>query len=257
MYYICPNIIKPLTKAAQLSYAELVGCYELQWFVSHFWGMQFRHFVASLQQHAQAAGADWQSQRYWVCTFANNQWSVEEELGSGCEQSSFYLALRSPSCRGTAMVLDEQAWPLTRSWCLFELTQTMLLTDHQRGRFDGLALCTSTGPLGAGGSVDVALGLARRLSALKLEDASASSAEDKQMIDDKVLGMPGGFPAVNQYIRAEMRDALLRVCDAFKSDLQEVVKALDQSSPLPEPDLEGGPSPSSSPRKRGSRCTGA
>lgn len=44
MYYVCSNIVKPLTEPFQLSFAEVVGPTAMQWFVSHYWGMAVRHF---------------------------------------------------------------------------------------------------------------------------------------------------------------------------------------------------------------------
>ena len=38
MYYMDANIVKPLTMASKLSYAELVGPQDAMWFVSHWWG---------------------------------------------------------------------------------------------------------------------------------------------------------------------------------------------------------------------------
>lgn len=65
----------------------------------------------------------WDETTYWVCTLSINQHAVKAELGSGDPlDSSFYLAMRSEGCRGTAMVIDSDGWPLTRSWCLFEVS---------------------------------------------------------------------------------------------------------------------------------------
>ena len=44
MYYVCSNIVKPLTEPSQLSFVELIGPTEMKWFVSHYWGMAVRHF---------------------------------------------------------------------------------------------------------------------------------------------------------------------------------------------------------------------
>ena len=109
MYYLCSNIVKPLTFADKLSYAELVGPSSVQWFCSHFWGMPFLHFIDCLKGHAAN-----EMTCYWICTFSNNQWKVAEELGSQVEDSSFYLALHGSTCCGTLFVLDEKALPLTR-----------------------------------------------------------------------------------------------------------------------------------------------
>ena len=53
MYYVCANIITPLTEPSRLSYAEFAGPCEAVWFVSHFWGTSFRHFVQAVQKHEQ------------------------------------------------------------------------------------------------------------------------------------------------------------------------------------------------------------
>lgn len=39
MYYICSNLVTPLTEDCKLSYAELVGPKRVHWFVSHYWGI--------------------------------------------------------------------------------------------------------------------------------------------------------------------------------------------------------------------------
>mmetsp|Transcript_56472 Transcript_56472/g.171979 ORF Transcript_56472/g.171979 Transcript_56472/m.171979 type:complete len:220 (+) Transcript_56472:1-660(+) len=52
MYYVSENIVKALTKPHKVSYAEFVGPRALSWFVSHFWGMPFRHCVESVRLHA-------------------------------------------------------------------------------------------------------------------------------------------------------------------------------------------------------------
>ena len=48
MYYVCENLVKPLTKEVRLSYAELVGAHRVQWFISHFWGTSFQHFTEAV-----------------------------------------------------------------------------------------------------------------------------------------------------------------------------------------------------------------
>eukprot|EP00913_Durusdinium_trenchii_P018448 g17331.t1 len=74
--------------------------------------------------------------------------------------------------------------PLTRAWCLFEVLQTKEI-QNKRPDFEGLWLCTSTGVLHEGkAGVDVALHLAKRLSNLRLEDATASVQKDKDMTLD-------------------------------------------------------------------------
>ena len=47
MYYVVANIIKPLTRETQLSYAEMAGPFDTQWFVSC---SQLRSHMPSAQQ---------------------------------------------------------------------------------------------------------------------------------------------------------------------------------------------------------------
>ncbi|CAE7707266.1 crt [Symbiodinium sp. CCMP2592] len=194
MYYLCSNIVRPLTKPLQLSYAEMVGPSTMVWFVSHYWGTAFAHFVDAIRKHAETSlGArvmDLHLVTYWICTFSNNQWQVSSELGESWEFSSFYLALRSTGYKGTVMVLDEAVRPLTRSWCLFELLQTALLSQEKG--IPGLFLATDSGVMNFGQcSMDIAVTLSKNMSTLRLQDASASSTKDKEMIDNLVLAQPG------------------------------------------------------------------
>jgi len=145
-YYLDPCIVKPLTFAKRLSYSELVGPKQVQWFISHWWGTEFRITCATIYKHAHAIAYEkeghdeekepeaWKQITYWICTFSNNQWKVKDEVGATYQESSFYLAVRSQSCKGTCMILDERAMPLTRAWCLFELLETMIREQDGRRR---------------------------------------------------------------------------------------------------------------------------
>jgi len=230
MYYVATNIIKPLTKPSRLSYAEVVGPQPVDWFVSHYWGTSFAHFVFSIKKHSETvveAPRSAADVSYWICSFSNNQWELEMEIGSSWEDSSFYLALLSTTCVGTAMVLDDEAWPLTRAWCLFEVLQTKIIRT-KRDDFQGLYLCTSTGVLQKGkAGVDVAMRIAERLTKLRLENATASVQKDKEMIDDLVSKMPGGFAEVNRFVKSNIAEALRTMQAAFTSDLEKLLTTLD------------------------------
>lgn len=232
MYYLCANLVLPLTKPHQLSYAELAGPKDVVWFVSHFWGSPFRHFVDSIRKHSQtvAGPTDWHVTPYWACTFSNNQWRVDEEMGTDCENSSFHLALRSTTCAGTAMVVDGEALPLTRSWCLYEVLTTLNLTQL-RPDFHGLWLCTDTGVLNQGAArADIAMCIAKRLANLRLEDASASKQKDKENIDERVRTMDGGFPAVNGFVRSSIQKAIVATKHVLENDFTEVLARLSSTS---------------------------
>ena len=195
MYYVCSNLVQPLTKPFKLSYAELVGPTETAWFVSHYWGMGFRHFVDAVACHARSKEAAGVDANYWICTFSNNQWRIEEELGDGAwQESSFFKALRGPSCKGTVMVLDEAALPLQRAWCLFEVLQTNLRSAEDTG-FLGFRLCTSTGVLNEGGvGTDLCMTIAGKLVVLDLRNAQASNQNDLQMIKSLVEAQAASMP---------------------------------------------------------------
>jgi len=247
MYYLCSNIVMPLTARDRLSYAELAGPSPVSWFVSHYWGMPFQHFVECLKGHA----AD-RTTSYWICTFANNQWKVTEELGEEVQCSSFYLALRSSSCQGTLVVLDEEVLPLTRSWCLFELFQTEMLS-REGGDFRGLLLGTSTGVMNYGqSSVDLALKISKKLSTLRLQDAQASCPHDKRIIDEAVASHPGGFEAVNSFLIESVQAALHQTEVRFREDfarlhqdLSRTAKKAEKSQAVPKDTVPEAPAASS------------
>eukprot|EP00928_Gymnodinium_smaydae_P022592 TRINITY_DN18926_c0_g1_i1.p1 TRINITY_DN18926_c0_g1~~TRINITY_DN18926_c0_g1_i1.p1 ORF type:complete len:1602 (-),score=183.61 TRINITY_DN18926_c0_g1_i1:53-4360(-) len=212
MYYLNPNILLPLTAKHKMSFAEVVGPKKVEWFISHFWGTAIMYTVDAVKNHAMTVcqTRSWKDISYWICTFCNNQYRVSEELGHGYENSSFYLTLRSGLCLGTCMILDKDALPLTRSWCLFELLQTILLEEMKLfSNFNGLLFCTNTGVVNYGSaSVDVSRGIGRRLATLKLQDAHAFDANDQAMIHGLVRDTMGGFEPMNEKLRVHIRHAL-------------------------------------------------
>lgn len=211
MYYVCANIVQPLTKPFQVSFVELVGPSPMEWFVSHYWGMGVRHFNDAIRKHAESFGSsrDPRGLAYWVCTFSNSQWHVKAELGDGnWKESSFCLALKSPLCRGTAMIIDENVYPLQRIWCLFEVYHTIQFSqsgDH----FQGLLLCTSTGVLQEGrAGTDVAVKVGECAKNLDTRAAEASNEKDKAMIHELIKKMEGGFDGLNKFVRETIWHAL-------------------------------------------------
>lgn len=230
MYYIDPNIVRPLTAKRKLSFAECVGPHDVQWFISHWWGTAFQDTCSAIQRHAKSfsPSADpdaWLSITYWICTFANNQYKIPEELGKTHQESSFYLALHSSTCCGTCMVLDDRAVPLTRSWCLFELLQTLDL--ETRSGHQGLVFGTSTGVLNKGAAtVELALRIGDRLSVLSLEDATASSMKDQEVIHRLVLEEKGAFQQIDKELRDHVRSALQTCNDKVDEDFRGIFNRL-------------------------------
>ena len=84
------------------------------WWAGSYWGEEFLKFLAALEHFA--ATIPEADPVFWICSFANNQHSVD--LGSDLADSPFEHALASPSCKGVVMVLDSEASTLTRVWCL-------------------------------------------------------------------------------------------------------------------------------------------
>ncbi|CAK9051636.1 EGF and pentraxin domain-containing protein 1 [Durusdinium trenchii] len=232
MYYVCPNLVKPLTKEKEVSFAEFVGCDLVDWFISHFWGLPFCDFILSLQQHAKHHAENWEDVRYWICTFSNNQWKMDEEIPRDAPptESSFFKALTSPTCLGTGMMMDVDVTPLKRSWCLFEMLHTFRQRDHTQERpiaFQGLLMLTPQGVLNTGrGSLDTALRIGQRLTTLKLEEATAAEIADKEKIDAEVRAQEGGFPAINAKLRSEICQVLEQMASTFTEDLSELARQL-------------------------------
>ena len=168
-----------------------------------------------------------------ICTFSNSQWHVKEELGNGrWQESSFYLSLISPQCRGTAMIIDELVQPLQRIWCLFEVYQTICLSRH--GPSQGLLLCTSTGVLQEGNAgTDVAVAVARKISSLDTRTAEASNEADHMMIHALIEQMPGGFDAMNAFVRETISDALKSSHLQYERAFVDLVQTLDSQPVQP------------------------
>lgn len=97
--------------------------------------------------------------------------------------------------------------PLQRIWCLFEVYHTIHLS--RSGNFQGLLLCTSTGVLQEGkAGTDVAVAVAKTAAELDTENAQATSEEDRLMICQLIEQMPGGFEAMNTFVRDTICNAL-------------------------------------------------
>mmetsp|Transcript_58109 Transcript_58109/g.103211 ORF Transcript_58109/g.103211 Transcript_58109/m.103211 type:complete len:910 (+) Transcript_58109:38-2767(+) len=207
-YYVVGNIIKPLAKPKKVSYAELVGPRAAEWFVSHYWGTPFRDFCDSLAKHASGESGDHDS-AYWVCFCANNQFDIAHEIGDKVHESSFFLALQG-GVKGTCLVLDARALPLTRSWCIFEMLQTFRL-ESTTPAFSGLFFCTASGVLNRGeGSAELVSNLGERIALLDMEKSQASDPGDDHMIKEEVISSLGSFSNMNSIIRSKTIDIVLQ-----------------------------------------------
>jgi len=156
LYAVDVYIVTPLSKPAQAgecparrhdrrnriprargrsSFSELLnphGC-SVHFFVSHFWGHLFQTTMAALTAWADAR---WELMDvaasmdivYWICLFAVNQHNAAEEVGDVPMRGPFNAAL-SQAKGGAVMVLDQNAEPFKRIWCLFEVHRL-----HELGR---------------------------------------------------------------------------------------------------------------------------
>eukprot|EP00931_Biecheleriopsis_adriatica_P102477 TRINITY_DN77442_c0_g1_i1.p1 TRINITY_DN77442_c0_g1~~TRINITY_DN77442_c0_g1_i1.p1 ORF type:complete len:1172 (-),score=167.32 TRINITY_DN77442_c0_g1_i1:214-3729(-) len=242
MYYVEPNIVRTLTSAKKLSFAELLGPSRVQWFVSHYWGVEFQSTLGALRKHAtflsdrEVPPSPWTLKAYWICTFSNNQHKLHEEIPGDLDECSFFKTLYSSHCEGVCLVLDDEATALTRSWCLFEFLHTVeLAQDKKKQSFGGLVFCHSSGVLDYGtASVDVSTGISQRLLNLDLREATASRPEDKAMIDGLVVAKMQSFDEINLRLKKEILEAVVEAKvhynEAFDR-LIEKVKESEKTSP--------------------------
>jgi len=224
-YYLVGNIIKPLASREKVSYAELVGPKAADWFVSHYWGTPFRDFCDSLAKHGngELQGHDL---AYWVCFCANNQFDIAHEIGNSVHESSFFMALQG-GVKGTCLILDADALPLTRSWCIFEMLHTFQL-ESSSPVFSGLSFCTASGVLNHGeGSAELVSHLGERIAALDMEKAKASDPQDDRMIKEEVISSMGSFAKMNNIIRSKTMDLIVEAGRQQNENLARVRSLLE------------------------------
>jgi NADH-quinone oxidoreductase subunit G len=69
-------------------------------------------------------------------------------------------------------------------------------------------------------SIDVTMALANRLSDLSLETAESTSAADRDMIFSLIQSQPGGFGAMDGFVRRGIRSALILTKSHFESEFE-------------------------------------
>ena len=109
------------------SFAELMNPEgkTVDFFVSHFWGHSFERTVMALDNFAKGVykkiGKDSADDViFWVCLFALNQHKAAEEVGENPEDGPFNIALKEAR-EGAIMIIDADANPVKRIWCVFEI----------------------------------------------------------------------------------------------------------------------------------------
>eukprot|EP00435_Cladocopium_sp_Y103_P068799 s64_g32.t1 len=224
MHFVVSNIVRPLTHKTQSSFVSLWGGKAVDYFVSHCWQTSFQHFVKSIRHHAVFCnGTEWPNTRYWICSFANNQWQIEAELGESILESPFARALRG-GVKGVVMVLDHDVLPLTRVWCLFELLLSGELSLD-------LTFATDVGIIGDDrcDSVGISLELAKKVGPLQVANCHATSDRDRNHIFTLIISELGSLERMDERIKEYMSKLLiLNLSHANKraADLQNWARLL-------------------------------
>lgn len=184
MYDLVRDVVKPKTQSSGLAYAELFPPLCPNVFVSHWWGEEFINFFKSLERFAplyaqkQSIG-DPSDVGFWICSFANRQWAVN--LGATLQESPFELALSSAACNAVVMILDPEATPLKRIWCLYEVLRCHALEkSFHITTENGVLTYGNDEPMGQ--EREDLLNLASKVSEVDARDAQASRKEDRQSI---------------------------------------------------------------------------
>ena len=142
------------------------------------------------------------------------------------------------------MIIDSMALPLRRIWCLFEVYQTIRLAGS--GQFQGLLLCTSTGILQEGkAGADVSVAVGKTVAELDTRSAEATDEEDRAMIHSLIEKMPGGFDAMNSFVRDTICKALEASHVQYENAYQDLLQHLASvpMQPMPADALPSSPVP--------------
>lgn len=238
MYHAVKHAVRPSTAAAQSSLAELLDFGPAETFVSHWWGSKVDSTLEALDKHCN--GRD--SVRVWICSVANNQRRISEELGVNIEQSSFSLALHSPSCKAMALMLDDGCETLKRIWCLYEVLCVILMRDnHESTRgwdsddeppieFD---LCTPQGILNHGTLHAKAMEIAGLVSAIDVKNANCSNPHDKALIDVAIkTELSYGYEEMNCRIREAVDQSLVKTQEICQAQIHKMRTDLFSSTEI-------------------------
>jgi len=221
MYEAVKYWISPETAVAHCSFASLFDYGPPDTFVSHYWGHSFDDLLKSSRLHGSVvAGGDdaaGSRRRLWICSFANDQRRVSEELGSDIDESAFKKALESRTCSAMALMFGEDGAPLQRCWCLYEI----LLCEYLQLPLD---ICTPKGVVNRGGTrVDNGIDVLETCNRIDVGTATCSNPEDAKKIRAKIESSLG-YERMNHTIRTKMVDGLDK---AFELQVDRLKKAVD------------------------------
>jgi len=219
MHEVVAHWIRKETAVPQCSFASLFDYGPPDTFVSHFWGHPFEDLLKSARKHGEMVAGNGSSggrRRLWICSFANDQRRINEELGSDIDESAFRKALESKTCTAMALMFGTDGAPLQRCWCLYEILQA----DQRKLQLD---ICTPTGVVNRGGTrVEQSIDLLETCAQIDVATATCSEPEDQVKILAKITKF-GGTKSMNQAIQQKMMVGLDRAMEAQADRLQKVV----------------------------------
>ena len=160
LYDLDKYVIRPATEEKECAMVELMASGEQppDFFVSHYWAEPILEFFKCLLEHSWARGFESKSgyhngeevngrngnvhplylggrpPHYWVCAYANNQWTLASELVEDLAETSFARAMRISM--GTVSVVDRSAGCFGRIWCVYELSYSVSREDKKEFMYD-------------------------------------------------------------------------------------------------------------------------
>ncbi|CAE6966413.1 crt [Symbiodinium natans] len=177
-------------------------------FVSHYWGQETIEFSEILLLHAKKVYPEDPGEMcYYVCTFSNNQHSVDLG-GDDLATSPFNMALeyiascyrtRQESMYGAVMMFDKACAPLTRIWCIYEIFRC-----HSLGLTLDLFSCE--GQICRTSESELMNEIIERLRNLNLQEVGSSEPQDKLNIEAAISDHPGGATAVAGKVQLQVMD---------------------------------------------------
>mmetsp|Transcript_47559 Transcript_47559/g.113051 ORF Transcript_47559/g.113051 Transcript_47559/m.113051 type:complete len:705 (-) Transcript_47559:33-2147(-) len=256
LYTICNYFVLPLTEKRKCSFVELTatGDQVPLWFISHYWGTAFRQTLGMLAFHSQERKVP-SSSAYWMCTFANNQHDLGE-LSGNLDETPFIRVLRSKTCRGTVALMDRDATPFRRIWCILEafestkyaeadtnhhwliydvaawLTEGQLARGDERCQEQAVLLMNATGEAqnaSAEGCWSLPFEVAQKAARTDVRTAQASREDDARVIRAYMFGKEDDFNRIvaSPFANRAMRKGILHNAEELKWLLSEFPAHMD------------------------------
>jgi len=198
----------PGVPKANCSFSQLLNPegLDVDYFVSHCWGHPFERTMKALTTFSEGVYKDIGKDNpddivFWICCFALNQHQKAKEVGSSLNHAPFNVALAKAKY-GALMVLDAQAKPMKRIWCIFEVTRAKEFKKP-------FQIITDEGDI-ANASIETLDLISVCLLQLSAFEAEASDQSDKQKIQYEIID-----PGFKSYVGS---------FEGFKNNYTEVHK---------------------------------